>query len=98
MLAWIFFRASSFGDAWAYLSGLAGGRGGGEAWTGGGGLQVMFFSLLVLATDVPQYWRGRHEALLEAPWAVRGLVYAGMLLAMVLLRPRNEMPFIYFQF
>ncbi len=98
MLAWIFFRASSFGQAWAYLSGLAGGRGGWEAWTGGGGLQVMLFSLLVLATDVPQYRGGRHEALLQWPWAARGLAYAGMLLAMVLLRPMNEMPFIYFQF
>ena len=98
MLAWIFFRAASFGEAWAYLGGLAGGRGGWEAWTGGGGLQVMFFSLMVLATDIPQYWRGRHEALLEGPWVVRGLAYAGMLLAIVLLRPMNEMPFIYFQF
>ena len=51
----------------------------------------------LLVIDVPQFRRGEHEAILRWPWWVRGVTYAGLVLATLLLSG-SPSPFIYFQF
>ena len=48
--------------------------------------------------DLPAYRRDTQEALLSWPWPIRGTAYAAMFLLIILLRPLNDVPFIYFQF
>jgi alginate O-acetyltransferase complex protein AlgI len=94
-LAWVFFRAPDFSTAWSVLAGIASLRGGLElsAWV----LPVGMTALLLLI-DLPQHLQRDHTAMLRWPWPLRGLVYAGLILAMVLLRSGDEVPFLYFQF
>ncbi|MCB9549895.1 MAG: MBOAT family protein [Myxococcales bacterium] len=93
-LAWIFFRAHSFSEAMAVLGGLF-------AFTGGlpGGTALVAVAAVgaLLVIDVPQFRRGEHEAILRWPWWVRGVTYAGLVLATLLLSG-SPSPFIYFQF
>ena len=74
-------------------------------WRGGGTVlplallgKVMFYAVLTLFTDIPAYIHNRQERMLEWPWIVRGMIFAGMLILLILLRPLDDTPFIYFQF
>ena len=107
LAAWIFFRAPTALSALRYLGGIVSFRGGVGALMSDpyGTLSLLrrmatvaFYGVLVLAIDVPQYRGGRHEAIRAWRTPIRGAVYAAMVLLMILLRPDNETPFIYFQF
>ncbi|MCA9537263.1 MAG: MBOAT family protein [Myxococcales bacterium] len=93
-LAWVFFRAADFGQAWAVLSGIV-------AFEGGAARRTLLIAAVALFAllfiDVPQARAGDHLALRRWPWWLRGPVYAGMALAAVLLSG-TEVPFLYFQF
>jgi len=100
-LAWIFFRADTLADSWAFLVGLASGP---FATTGLGDVAKMalvlgFFGGLTLLMDlgcwkrdaevpVPQDW----------PWWVRGSLYGTLVGLLLLLGESDAQPFIYFQF
>ncbi len=96
--AWIFFRCSSLAEAFRFMAGIFSFRGGLEAVSVVGLLKLFFYSLLVFVTDWPAYVRDSQEGMLDWPWMVRGGVYAAMVFLLLLLRPLNETPFIYFQF
>ncbi len=107
LAAWIFFRAPTAISALRYLAGIVSFRGGVGAVLRDpyGTLSLLrrtatliFYGTLVLAVDVPQYRGGRHEAIRAWRTPIRGAAYAAMVLLMILLRPDNETPFIYFQF
>jgi D-alanyl-lipoteichoic acid acyltransferase DltB (MBOAT superfamily) len=91
-LAWIFFRAPSIEAAMTYVGGLLRFDQLGDV-----GLVPFVAGAAVLALDVPQYWSGRHTALLRLPWWAQSPLYAGLVLA-VILYGGSEVPFIYFQF
>ncbi len=97
LVAWVFFRATGFGNALDYLAGIASLRGAGafhlEEWV----LPLGMIALLMFI-DVPQFLRRNHTVLLSWPWMVRGVVYAALVLLLVLIRVEDEVPFIYFQF
>jgi len=95
-LAWVFFRADSFSNAFEVLSGIASGRG--YFW-----IRQLYLPLgllvLMLIVDLPQAWTGSHEAMLRWPWPIRGLTYATLIMILVLFgNSGDDVPFIYFQF
>jgi D-alanyl-lipoteichoic acid acyltransferase DltB (MBOAT superfamily) len=94
-LTWIFFRASTFADAWVYLSGLV-------LWSGpvasGGLARLCVAGGLLAALDLWQYARKDHTMILSSVVWVRGAGYAIMVLAICALRSSGDIPFIYFQF
>jgi D-alanyl-lipoteichoic acid acyltransferase DltB (MBOAT superfamily) len=105
MVAWVFFRAESFGDAYAVLRGIA-------AWKGAydfhlfdavpfelGPMElVIWMTLWLLFIDLPQYVRRDQTTMLTWPFWLRGLVYTVFVLLMVTVQRGDEVPFIYFQF
>ena len=94
-LAWVFFRAPDFQTAFDVLEGIWSLRGG---WSLGELARPAFMIALLLAIDVPQYVTKNHTVMLSWPWPARGLAYAALVLAIVLLRTGDEVAFIYFQF
>ena len=96
--AWIFFRAPTFADAASCVAGLATLRGGLSALPWPLLAKLAAFAALTAFLDLPAYRRDSQEALLAWPWPLRGATYAAMFLLVVLLRPLNDVPFIYFQF
>ncbi len=95
-LAWIFFRAKDFENAWEYLRGLFGN------WQP---CPVAFvvcagcYLLMTLLIDLP-CWRYDQELPVLHSWPAwrRGLVYATMLVLISFVGELNARPFIYFQF
>lgn len=95
-LAWIFFRARSFGDAWSYLTGLFAFR---------GGLPpsyvtlALFYLPLTLLIDWPA-WMRADEQPINSRWPAlgRGLAYGCMLATLFWIGSPHGAPFIYFQF
>lgn len=107
LLTWVLFRSPTLGSAMNYLAGILLFRGGWDALSIGSpdSLSLLrrvavagFYGLLVLAVDIPQHRTGEHNALQTWYWPARGAAYFAMLLSIILLRPDNETPFIYFQF
>jgi alginate O-acetyltransferase complex protein AlgI len=94
-VAWVFFRAPTFGSAFAILQGIVDWRGGFDlAWLG-------FFvqgAVILLAIDLPQYLRGEHTVALRWPVPVRALAYAAAIVLLFLHFSGDDIPFIYFQF
>jgi alginate O-acetyltransferase complex protein AlgI len=94
-VAWVFFRASSFGNAFDVLSGIF-------AFEGGFSVRSLampvLLTALVLFLDVPQYLSRKHIVMRSWPWPVRGLVYAALILILAIFRSESDVPFIYFQF
>ena len=97
-LAWIFFRSTTLADALGVLQGIASFRGGLDRQSLALGVKLMFYGGLVVAIDLPCYLHHRHEQMLEWCWLMRALVYSFLLFLLILLRPLDDMPFIYFQF
>ena len=92
---WIFFRAETFGHAWAYVRGilsLAGGPAADHVAT------LLVAMMLLLPLDAAQRLMRSSTPVLAWPWPVRAAVYAAMVLAMFALRTDERVPFIYFQF
>ncbi len=94
-VAWIFFRAESFGDAWAVLSGIFAFRGG---WDFELGAWVLAMSGWIVLIDLPMARRNEVEAIFRWPFWLRGFVYAAFTLAALLLERSPDAAFIYFQF
>ncbi|MFN3202879.1 MAG: MBOAT family O-acyltransferase [Bradymonadia bacterium] len=94
--AWVFFRAQTFEQSAAVLSGIAA--------FDLSDLSLSFFKqplyliACVLFIDIPQHRTGDQNAMLKWHWAIRGIVYTGMILYMVAFHSEQEVPFIYFQF
>jgi hypothetical protein len=95
MVAWIFFRAESFKDAWAVLSGIFAFRGKFE-WTPA--ILTAGMSAWILLIDLPQSRTGEPAILLRWPWFLRGFLYATFILLMLTLERAHDAAFIYFQF
>ncbi|HET7695341.1 MAG TPA: MBOAT family protein [Vicinamibacterales bacterium] len=94
-IAWIFFRAETFGQAWQYLAGIASLRGAPRADL----IAVLAAALFMLVPlDLAQRKVRTSTPVLAWPWPVRAAVYAAMVLAMFALRTDESIPFIYFQF
>ncbi|MBI2301547.1 MAG: MBOAT family protein [Armatimonadetes bacterium] len=91
----VFFRAHTFADAMAVLSGIV-------HWHGPlavkrlGGLAGLLVALALI--DGPQVRAGEHEACRRWPWVLQGLYYAFLVLLIVMVRPSSNAPFLYFQF
>ncbi len=96
--AWIFFRSRTLAEAASCVAGILTLRGGLAGLPWGTAAKVAVFALFTAFLDFPAYRRDSQEALLGWPWPVRGIAYAAMFLLIVLLRPLNDVPFIYFQF
>lgn len=96
-LAWIFFRADSFGDALIYLTRLF--------TAGGWSVQIKLLAVLALSVLVTcviqliEYRRQDEWVFRSVPPVLRGLAYAGAVLYCILLGGSGgKIPFIYFQF
>jgi alginate O-acetyltransferase complex protein AlgI len=95
-LAWVFFRANSFGDALDALAGVVSLRGGGVdasavamlGLTGG----------IVLAIDLVQRHARDQTPMLRWPQYAQGAFYGLCVAAIVLFSGATPVPFIYFQF
>lgn len=95
-IAWIFFRAKDFDEAWTYLLGL------GMNWrpcsptlaaTAG------IYLLLTLVVDLACWHRDQETPVAETwPAWSRGLAYATMIVLVSFIGELNARPFIYFQF
>lgn len=92
VLAWIFFRATSFDLAFQFLTGLAQ-----LDHLSAVGPLPLLVGALVLLIDIPQNVSDDHTVFLRAPWWLQSPVYAALCLAMILYGGR-DIPFIYFQF
>jgi len=97
-LAWLFFRAPTVESAWEMLSGIAGLRGGLmpsdlNLWA-----KFVGMTTLLMLIDIPQAIAKDHTVFLRWPWPLRGLFYAALVLLIIVLRPGEQTPFIYFQF
>ncbi len=97
-LAWIFFRSTTLAEALAILQGIASIRGGLDRDVLALGVKLLFYGSLVFALDWPAFIHNQHERMLEWSWLARCGVYACLLFLLILLRPLNDTPFIYFQF
>ena len=95
-LAWIFFRATSFHQAWAVLSGVVSFR--------GGSINVNDLLLLAagagvtLALDLAQRRTGLQDVVLRLPALARGLAYGLAAAGLLVFSGGAPVPFIYFQF
>ncbi len=98
MLAWIFFRAPGLGESLNAISSMLTLEGGFDR----GALSSfgLFAALtgITLFIDLPQRVKGSHTAIMKWPAAIRGVSYAGMILALVLAPSAPNNSFIYFQF
>ncbi len=95
-LAWIFFRAANFGDAWAYLGGLTS-VGARPGWTE---LEVALYVVLALGLDfLLDRRRGRHlSVLVSRNWVLETVALAVLVVLTVLVGENHVVPFVYFQF
>jgi alginate O-acetyltransferase complex protein AlgI len=95
-LAWVFFRAESFAQAFAYLQGLVVFRSGApqERFL----VLVIAAAVVMFAIDILQ--RNWHDDTVMLGWRplARGAAYAMMVLAILVFSGGQPTPFIYFQF
>ena len=91
-LAWIFFRAPSFGIAFEYLRGIAH-----FDHLAAVGPVPFLVAAAVLALDIPQYLSDDHTVFVRTRWWLQSPAYAVLCFA-ILLYGGREIPFIYFQF
>jgi D-alanyl-lipoteichoic acid acyltransferase DltB (MBOAT superfamily) len=94
MIAWIFFRARSFGDAWTVLVGCF----------GGSGLDfdvfrtLLFYVSPLIAVELYQRFSGNVEFMTRGPFLVRYSMALSVVLATVALSASGGHQFIYFDF
>jgi alginate O-acetyltransferase complex protein AlgI len=101
-LAWAFFRARSFGDAWHMLTHLHLGWGGARVLPFAGyGMQVRLAAFVTAILFLVEAFQGGAEATTlvstRKPW-IRWAVYYAVILLTLSLGVFAESPFIYFQF
>jgi D-alanyl-lipoteichoic acid acyltransferase DltB (MBOAT superfamily) len=96
-IAWVFFRATSFGQAFAVLEAMFG------IGTGPRVLPIVDYELVVpaVAAILGVHWlmreRGIEDVVERTPWLVRSAALAVMIAAIVLAQGKDR-AFIYFQF
>jgi len=95
-LAWVFFRAETFGAARAYLAGFL-------RWDGAPGwgeYEVLAYCALALALDAVLERRGRRRfaALFARHWALETAVLAALVAFTLFVGENHVLPFVYFQF
>lgn len=95
---WIFFRCPTLSSALQFIGGIVSFRDGWSLVPAVLLIKLTFYFSLTLFTDWPAYIRDRQEGMLDWHWCIRGIVYATILFLLILLRPMNDTPFIYFQF
>jgi D-alanyl-lipoteichoic acid acyltransferase DltB (MBOAT superfamily) len=96
-VAWVFFRATSFGQAFAILENMAG--------LGGGPAVLHFINYwlvaFTMAAILAAHWALRDRSIEElaerTPWPVRSAALGAMIAAIVLMQGQDR-AFIYFQF
>jgi D-alanyl-lipoteichoic acid acyltransferase DltB (MBOAT superfamily) len=95
-LAWVFFRAEGFGQAWEVLSGLATLRGGDLDISSA--LFLAAAATAIVAIDLAQRRSGRHVPSLGWPAPLRGALVGMAATAIIVFSGGTAVPFIYFQF
>lgn len=95
-LAWIFFRAVSFDQAWAVLSGILALRGG--SLDVNDVLLVGIAAAFTVALDMGQRRSGRQTVVLQLPALTRGALYGLAAAGVLVFSGGAPVPFIYFQF
>jgi len=95
-LAWIFFRAVSFSQAWAVLTGIFSFRGGSIGVNDV--LLVALAGVITLALDLAQRRSGQQSVVLQLPPLARGAVYGLAFAGLLVYSGGAPVPFIYFQF
>ena len=95
-LAWVFFRADSFRQAFDVLAGIVTLRGS-FAWTDAITILIVG-GVTMFAIDLVQRNRHSETAILEWSPPARGLVYATFVVLIVMFSGGTPVPFIYFQF
>ncbi len=93
-VTWVFFRASSFENAFDVLGGIFIPQDGEKVST----KIVAYAVAMLLFIDIPQTMKRNHTIMLRWPVAVRGLAYALMIFTLLATKTNEEIPFIYFQF
>jgi len=96
-LAWIFFRAESFADAWAYLGGMM--RGGTQGFTREF-VEVALYFALAFGLDflLERRRSGRLSVLFSRHWVLETCALAGMVAMILFVGENHVVPFVYFQF
>ena len=95
-LAWIFFRAESFGDAWAYLTGFAR-AGAPPAWDE---IEIALYVALALGLDflLARTDGSRLSFLVSRRWVPETVCLTALVLFTVFVGENHVLPFVYFQF
>jgi D-alanyl-lipoteichoic acid acyltransferase DltB (MBOAT superfamily) len=93
----IFVKTDSLADAWAVMTGIV--HGGSVATDTMALVYVLFYGLLVIAIDLPCWWRDRELPVSDhaSPWR-RGMVYGSLLLLLAFIGEMEGVSFVYFQF
>ncbi len=95
-LAWVFFRASSLANALDYLTAIAAG---GTYALPGMLMYVLFYGFFAVVIDYLCFRDDREVPFVDSwPRAVRGSVYALLIVLLIVIGESNAQPFIYFQF
>ncbi|NND01941.1 MAG: hypothetical protein HKN91_04070, partial [Acidimicrobiia bacterium] len=95
-LAWIFFRADTFTQAFEIIRGLATLRAG--TVNIDAAVLLVLLGAAALAVDLTQRNQSGHTHILNWPAPARGLAYGAMVLAVFVFAGEQSTPFIYFQF
>ena len=100
-LTWVFFRSDTLGGAWEYLRGIL-------TWQTNSGAfaelawlspRLLVPVAAVMMIDVVQNRSGHHAFLVGSHWALRGVIYAALvLITLTMGHLYGDVPFIYFQF
>jgi alginate O-acetyltransferase complex protein AlgI len=95
-LAWIFFRAASFTQAFEVLGGILTLQSG--AVDAGAIALLVLLAAVTLSIDLAQRNLGTHTPMLALRPVAQGVVYGAFIVAIVLFSGGETVPFIYFQF
>jgi alginate O-acetyltransferase complex protein AlgI len=96
-VAWVFFRATSFGQAFNVLQGMFGAGGGPSMFTGTIFISVGVAIGLILVTQWLMRDRSLEDVVERTPWPITSTALAFMTVAILLMQGQDR-AFIYFQF
>ncbi len=94
VIAFVFFRAASFGDAWFLLTTVATGTGLAAAAT----VRLVYTLVAIVLLDLPVFLSDLQVWPLRLPLALRVSVYTVLMLALITLSGQQSQSFIYFAF
>ena len=98
-ITWVFFRAQDFGTAWSMTTAMLGFGAAGAEFVLGMHLVIRVVAVTIGILVVHWYMRNRRleEVVSRTPWWLTGIIWAGMLFAIVITQGSGN-AFIYFQF